>query len=466
MPGVTRLGSAPLLLLVMATASHAAEFGGSISVGVANTDNVRLAREPLAESETIYQLLPSLSFMHESQRFDVALLYGFQGYQYEDLDQTATYHQFDGRLTATLVRDALYFDAGAVRSQSLRDPDEGIPTDGLPLNNNLVDRDEFFVNPRFERTFGQSVSVNASYRVTDTRFGDDLIQEHTTEAGRFEIENYRAEQGFTWAARYSREETDYDTAIPWEYQKASAELGFWVNGNLRVFGSGGEESAWDDFVDRSLADPFWEAGFAYSSGEKISAEFAAGERSFGTSWRGNVDIEFRRGSIAFSYAETPTTSGQDRYRRGSLVDPDQPDDFLNRPGSAERYIAERLNLTLALDFRRTGLTIVAFDENRTGRFSADGTPRPDESQRGITVRASWQMGVRTAISASGSQVNRKATDVRDTDFVRAGLGLQYRLGNKTSLSLNYSYSEEDPAAGFVARDYVANVVSLNGTYTF
>src|SRR5690606_13148401 len=122
----------------------------------------------------------------------------------------------------------------------------------------------------------------------------------------------------------------------------------------------------------------------------LSAEFALGERSFGRSWRGKLDFEFRRGSTSFSYAETPTTQDNSRLRRNSLGGPDLPDDFLDRPGSGERYLSNRLEWLLNLNFNRTDFSFSLFDDERTERALLDGTVLPDESQRGALVSVSYR----------------------------------------------------------------------------
>jgi uncharacterized protein (PEP-CTERM system associated) len=240
-------------------------------------------------------------------------------------------------------------------------------------------------------------------------------------------------------------------------------LGQW---QTRIFASGGKESAWDDPIDRSLQDDFWEAGFAYRNGDKFSAEFAAGERSFGSSWRGQLDYSFRRGELSFSYADTPTTSGLDRYSRGNLLDPQEPNDFLTQPGIAERYISVRGQASLSFEFRRTTLGFIAYDVYRTGRFSADGTPIGDESQQGVSVLFSWQLGARTELAASGS-INSRETELGDKrEFIAGTVNASYQFGSSIGMSLGYNYSEEDPDFGSSGRDYVANVLSLFLTYSF
>ena len=461
-----------LPLLSSVALAQGVDFQATIKAGVSATDNLFLVAAPNEVDETIYQITPSLSLDYENQRVDVVLRYRFDWYKYADLDITNKYHRYDFVLNSELVNETLFLGVGASRSQSVVNPNDVIPPGNLPLSGNLTDRDEYFVNPRFEKTLGRSVSLEVNYRYTVIIFDDSnidnplFVQDNTNESATFRIDNYKRGQGLTWAARYEWRATEYDRSLPWEYNMAVAELGFWANGSTRIFATGGKESAWDDPVDRSLQDGFWEAGFAYQNGDRLSAEFAAGERSFGSSWRGKLDFSFQRGELVFSYAETPTTAGVNRFSGGNLLNPEEPDDLLVQPGSAERYISKRGQASLNFNFRRTNLGFVIYDEQRTGRYSAGGTLLGDQSQRGVSASFSWQAGARTEFTARGSINNRETETAGETEFIKAAVAANYRIGSSVLLTLSYSYSEQDPADSANGRDYVANLVSFFVSYTF
>jgi len=468
----TLVSGISLLLLGSAVSAQGVDFQGAIRVGVSNTDNIFLVAAPDETDETIFQISPSLSLDYENQRMDAVIRYQFDWYKYADLDQTDRFHRYDASLTGELIDETLFLEVGGSRSQSVVDPDGVIPPGNLPISSNLADRDEYFINPRLEKTFGRSVTVTADYRYADVRFDESdledtqFVQDNTNESASFKLENYKRGQGLTWAAVYEWQEIEYEFSLPWEYKRAGAELGFWASSTTRLFASGGKESAWDDPIDRSLQDDFWEAGFAYRNGDRMSAEFAAGERSFGSSWRGNLDFTFQRGELVFSYADTPTTIGLDQFNPGNLLNPEEPDDLLARPGSAERYISKRGQASLSLNFRRTELDFVVFDEERTGRSRADGTPLGDESQNGASVSFSWQAGVRTDFVVSGAINNRETEAAGETEFLNASVAVNYRVGSSVQLTLGYDYSEQDPEDPATGPDYVARVTSFFVSYTF
>jgi len=446
----------------------AAEFGGSVTAGVSYTDNVLLFPSPGEVDDWIYRLSPEITFLHESPTLDANLRYRYEWYQYTELDTTSSYHMGEASVTGKTWQESLALELGALRSQVLRDPGFSIPGGRLPASGNLVDLDEIYANPRLERELGRAVSVIADYRYSENRYDDESIQNDTNQSARFVFDNYRNGQGLTWALRYDWRRTEYEASPPWEYQQAGAELGFWFNTTTRLFASGGRESPWDDPFTPGLKDPFWEAGIAHTLGEDKTAEFAVGERSFGDSWRGRLDWQFRRGNTSVSYAETPTTTGfRSSGGRRNALDPDDLDDFLNVPGSAERYLSKRLQWNLDLDFRRTSLALVLFDEDRSGRIDTDGTPLSDQTQQGAILEFTWQAGARTEFRARGTIISRDDGEDAEADFYGAGLSATYRLGSRTELVLSYEYTEEQPEGeNSSVTDYVANVASLLFTYNF
>ncbi len=456
-----------ILLCLLQSASLAAELGGGISVGASHTDNVFLAVSPNEVDDVVYQASPFLTFLHESPQLNASLDYGFDWYRYSDLSATSKYHRGEASLASRLWEDSLTTEIGFRRSQTLKDPQNVIPIGALPLSGNIIDQDEWWFNPQFSRKIGSAVTIDAGYEFSKIGFGDPVIQDNDNQSGQLAINNYSAGEGLTWALRYDWRRTEYEISAPWEFQRAAAELGVWASSSTRVFGSGGVESAWDNPVDPALDESFWEVGFAYTPSDSLSAEFAIGDRSFGSSWRGSLDYEFRRGSTSLSYDESPTTTGFDRNSAARpILDSGSFGEFLDQPGSSERFLSKQFQWTLDLEFRRSAFNLSVFDESRSGRISADGIAGEDQSQSGATALFSWRAGVRTEFAFMTSVVERETGLGEGSRFTSAGIDITYRVGTRSDISLGYTYSDQQPNINSVAtEDYVANVVSLFFTYT-
>jgi hypothetical protein len=264
----------------------------------------------------------------------------------------------------------------------------------------------------------------------------------------FAVDNYRRQRGFTWAARYSADRAEYeDLDMPWEYAQALLEIGAWVRPWLRVFAGGGKESAWDQPLDSSLQDTFWEVGFARAAVSGLRFEFAAGERTFGDSWRGLINYTSRRITTDLAYGEQPTSQSR-------------TNDFLTDPDSRERYIQKRFGWNFAVVFPRSTVSLAVFDETREERFELDGTPLDDQAQQGATLAGSWRAGTRTTFTLGVRRIIRELASAQERDFSTALLGVRYRFGQRTELSLDYEHSAEEETQVDPGSGYTANLISL------
>jgi len=462
---VTRLAGAVALMLGFAAA--AAEFEPSLDVGVIRTDNLGLTTlDP--ESQTIYQLTPSLRVSQESVRLTASAAYRLDAYKYDQRDDSKVYNNFDGNMSFAMVPDAFFLNAGASRSQALRDPATEIPVTDFAFTTNLVDRDDFYVGPSFEFGAGGNAVVSGDLRRTRVNYDESVESDLTDldyDTATIGIDNYRRGRGFTWAMRYEYDHTDYgEVFFPYEYQRALVELGGWATMTTRIFGAGGKESDWETPLDPSLEASFYEVGLAQQLGERLSTEFAVGERSFGKTMRADVEYEFGRGRTSVSYVEEPRDSSDDRYARDLLVS-DDPNDYLARVGTIERYLEERFQWSFTFELNRLSFNLLAFDETRTDRTGVDGVTLDDESQEGVELSIEWELGARTELFVGRQAVDRSYSATQNIDLDVARLGARHELGSRTSLSLTYEHWKEF-GQGTVLVDYEADVVTLLLTRDF
>lgn len=450
--------------LILMAAPAAAEFELSFRAGILATDNISLAAEPNEQDETVLQLNPTLRYTVDSQRVDAVLVYEAEINDYQDLGTTEVYHRYDGDLDVQIVEDFFFVRAGALRTQAVLDPDAVIPPSTLPVTSNLVDLSELLLAPRIERRFGTSVSLFTELQLEELSYDGEDTQNNSNKDLVFSFGGDQRGNGPTWALRYLGQETSYDEGAAFEYQEAEVELGFWVLSSTRLFASYGQESPYDDFRDSSLQESVWETGLEYAS-DRLDAEFAYGERSFGSSWRGEVDLEFERGEFSLSYLQDPSTTGRN-FLRGTLIDPTNPGEFLTRPGFAERFVLKRLESNLNLSFRRTDITVTVFDEERVDRTTLSGDLLTDETQTGGTIAVNYRVGTRTTLTATGALTN-VVDDTRLDDerrLTQASIEFRYQLGQRSDLSLMVSTASDESSEAF-GEDYTANVIGLFYTFT-
>lgn len=443
------------------------QFEGEIAIAVNRTDNLTLAPEGEESGETVYEIAPSFDFEQESPRFTTSVQYGAEAFRYSGLHESDVFHQLESSFRSELDPDNFFIDMGLSRDQVVSSLTAPISTSNLPITPNRVDRDEAYIGPGLEYAIGDNVSVESAYRKTRVQYDNDatapsqFISEFDFDSIGFTIDNYAKGQGFGWAIRYVGERTEYEQLPPWEYRQASAEVGAWFGPRVRGFVSGGKESAWDQPLDPALRDKFWEAGVEVVSSDSLRIELAAGDRSFGSSKRGRVEWNFRRGTMLLSYTEQPTTAGRDAYDRNQVLIPEEPVDYLTTPGIAERYLSNEFYWSTALELRRTTVNLVAYDDRREDRVLLDGTPAEDERQRGVSVGASWRAGSKTIFGLDGQRVKRKFEGVDEGVFSAVSVSGEYQLGSRTVLRGSLARSKESfKGDNPEARDYSANLISL------
>jgi hypothetical protein len=432
------------------------DFEPAISVGVARTDNLLLTTQN-PESETVYQLIPGFALRQSGTRMNAAVDYRVEGYHYVDRKEDDAFQNYLATVETALDVDNFFLDLGATRDQTIRDPESLIPRTNLPISTNRIDRDDYWFGPRFQYPLGSNVTVSGSGRRTRIEYGVDetgalLVPEFDTDEVDFSVDNYRQQEGLTWAFVYSSDATDYGPDFPdWEYRLAAIQLGAWVGRGVRVFASVGKESSWDNPLDPSLRDDYHEIGVARNAGRNFNIELAAGERSFGSSKRATLQYNFRRGNTQLGYSEQPSTQGR------------SPDDYLTRPGAIERFVLERVDWTLTFGLRRTQISLNVYDENREERTSVDGAPLGDEAQSGGSFLFSLGIGSRSELQLGADRINQEFADRGSQDLRTKWIGINRPLGPQTDLALTLRREHADNSndAG-----YEANLVSLMLTRRF
>jgi hypothetical protein len=451
----------------VAAAASGAEFTPTLEFGVLRTDNLTQAPSD-PEAATMWKLIPSFTLEQDSNRFKADAAYRVEAYHYDELGETETFNQFDGEFQAAIVPDRFFFNLGGMRAQAIVDPESNIPVSNFVLSANRLDVDEYHLGPSFTAPAGGSAIVSGEFQRAWYRHDQEAVggaRDYTYDTATVGVDNYMKRSGATWAARFSGEKADYELQpIPYEHRQASLELGFWLNDAARLFVVGGKETPWDDPLETDLQDSFWEAG-AVRSSDRFSAEFAVGDRSFGSSRRGSLTYQFDRGDTRLSYSETPATNAADRFKVGGLLDPTQPDNYLYRPGELERYISSFLQWQLTFDLQRVKVTTVVFDEKREERTNGAGTPLGDEAQTGASVSVTWKFGAKLDLVFDGRVSERDLAIGGTDDFTRASLAGNYALGSRTRLTVEVQHWEQDSEQN-LGFNYTANALSATVTRTF
>lgn len=440
------------------------DFSGDVEVGVIYTDNLRLAPSGSEVDEMIYRVSPAIRATTEGDRLTANLAYSAEALFYDDTeDVDDIFHVLDASFTTAVVRNALFFYGSAINYQTFASADGGFPTTNVPLTSNRVDSRELEARPYWQQDLGfADVLVELSYVDTDfdevsTDFGDDLTaQDNVLQRSSFSLHNHEQEQGIAWGLGYEYTRVEYEDAIPWDYQKASADLGFWVNGTMRIFGGGGLESSFDNIFDPALEDEFWEVGFQLRPNQRMDLEVAAGERTFGNSARVQLSYRHRRGNTFITYTERPSTRGGLGSGQRPLVGFGALDGLLNRPGDTDRFIQKRGEWQTSIELAKTSLTVRAFVEQREQRTSADGIPLEEEDLTGASIDWSWRLSNKSQVGLTLDYSTRE-TNSLDLELGTALASYVYQFTQRLGIVLAVQHSQEDNdlsrEGGYVENQY-------------
>ena len=305
--------------------------------------------------------------------------------------------------------------------------------------------------------------IDTTFDELDSTIATDL-QDNVSIRSYVNLNNHARQQGVAWGLDYQYRRTEYDEAIPWDYQRASANLGYWVNGSTRLFVSGGAETAFDNFFEPDMDDGFWEAGFQYRPSRRLDLEVAVGERGYGESYRARFSYQLRRGQMELRYSETPTTLGEVVSDARPITDPDELDDILNRPGGADRFIAKRASWVTSMGLAKTDLSLRLYYEDRDQRTTAGGEELPDENIGGLAFRLSWEMGGKSTLGLVADYSDRDSGGFA-SELDRLSADYTYQLSRRFSLILRLQRVKEDFELDNVP-DYVENQAQLTLRTTF
>jgi len=351
----------------------------------------------------------------------------------------------------------------AANFQTIVTPDGRIPLDNLTISPNRTDAAVYEIRPFYKQPVGTAeFYVEAGY--LNVAYDEERIQSSEEKYAYTSLGNVTRQEGVAWQVDYRYRLTEYDQPPEWEFQRAAMSLGYWFKGRLRIFGVGGVETSFDNFLEPNLDADFWEAGFQYSPGSRLNLELAVGERSYGDSFRGDLYYKMKRGEISASYSETPTSRAEILYNRRPLEDNQAPDFVLDSLDLSDRFVLKRGDVTLNMELSRSILTFNAFTENRENVSTAEGEELEDEHLVGGSAGWKFRIGSRTTLSATGYFVSREAQRtlattepvLYDDELTRGILGVAYDLLSWLNVRVEHVRSKQDgatPGEGYDETQY-------------
>ena len=272
---------------------------------------------------------------------------------------------------------------------------------------------------------------------------------------------------FGWNIAYSEQRLDYGSGWP-AARFAIAKGGvYWqLNVNTRLLADAGKENKYlPDGTIETLAAPFWDAGFQWSS-TRDSVKVLVGHRFFGRSGEFSWSHTAALLTTTVSYTEQPTDLNQQLLGQnpGSVVLP--PINAGQQiPSLAERrvYLMKRAMASASYEMPHGRLSLTLFDESR--RYITLDNAR--EKVANADLAWLFEIGPYTTLTPTwGWQRYRfRGGQVNYTQFGQ--LALVHQINPNNFGSLRYRNDSRDVYYGTPgAHGYRVNVLFLEWTHLF
>jgi hypothetical protein len=456
------------LLSCVAGSVSAAEWSTSAGVApaIVYTDNVCLSSDN-EKGEWIGRVTPDVSIVGNGNKANVSLNAAVEvnslsdsdledrecegGLGYGDREQFAP--AGNAAADAVLIEDWLYIDANASAFQNSITPYASGGGDSLDRTGNTNTTYRYSVSPYIQRRFKDLADLTLRYTYDDQYNSSDLVGDSTEDSAQLNLASGTSFSPVSMGIRgdYSKVEysgsrgRDFDSDN--ELKSAQFNLGYQLDRTWQVNGYYGRE--WNDFVSTrdDIDGDFWDAGLRWTPNSRTTVDAGTGDRFFGSTPRFSVNYRHKRSVLTASYRKDITYDRNIRTLAEAPVG-GNPTTLSNSPILDERFI-----LGYAYEGRRSGFGISAGHSDQTRL----GSPRPISEELNFSESKFTDVSMRVnrsisrKLSLSGGigwerREPKKSTDTfgEDYDTWRANFGVQRQLGENTSLSFDYQYTDRQP----------------------
>lgn len=340
-----------------------------------------------------------------------------------------------------------------------------------------------------QRRLFDSADMRVRYYYNEQINGVRQFGDSTENRGEFDLGTQRGNNRLTLglSGRYS--EIDYEgnvNAPAFDNTLSSAH----VTASLRLSSSwqlialAGEE--WNAFTSilPDIDGSYWDASLRWSPNDRVELQIGTGERFFGTTPHASVRYRHKRSELYANYNRTVTTPRDLRATSGRFdnpfddeFDPDfdtgegvipglppivtgEPTFIGNTP-----VINERLNLRYRFSARRTTISVSA-SESRQKRL--EDSDEATFSNLGLSMSRSLSSTLSTNMHLGWNQREGRGGNVgifsQPSETWYGRFGFNRRLGNDTTISMNYQHTRRESDAEF--NQYSENRLTLTVRHQF
>lgn len=374
---------------------------------------------------------PGFYAAYSSARATGVLDYALIARAWEDSDYNDVSQRLAGNGRWAVAPGWFYLLGDASYRDAVIDPAQSRHFGGLGIfgSSNLAEVATLSVSPTLQHAFGafEGLARYTYGRLWHFDVPDDFDslqqQDSVDEAARLSFGTREAARPYGFTLAYDWQQTEYETSLPYQYERLGLDTHWLVGGGVSLLAGGGVESDLEeDSSSGGLDTDFWNVGLRWRPDERTSAEARYGQRFFGDSYSVLISRQQRIFEFQASYAEDPEV----RTRRQSLagfepgeLPPGTPeDDYIGNAG--QPYVGKNARVSVGAQGSRTALRLSV---NRFERDYLSGDLADD-------VRANILLTARRDLAS-----NLKGEfDIRYSEFERT----QSATGPDPDLTTDYS----------------------------
>jgi hypothetical protein len=400
-------------------------FEPRIEGAIQYADNINLA-EISSQQDNAFgiELAPGFYASYNTDHFQGAVDYSLVARAWDDSNYDDLGNILSGNGRWTAVPGLIYVDADASYGDVLIDAAKGLNYGGLGVfgQNNLVEQATATISPTLLKRFrvfeleagysyGRVWYLNAGKSQAPTGVGVFTNDDSVDQAAHVRFGTVREDRKLNGAVFYEWNHSEYDHAVPYEFERAGFEGSFLMTRTLSLVGDVGQESSLDESTTTGgLDSEFWSAGLRWSPDPRTAVEGRYGERFFGSSYSGSITHTARFIEITASYAESPNVQTRQlslgEFDPGTLP-PGVPPGIDGGRLNAQPYVGKDGHISITAKGSRTQVSLNAYDTQRDFLRNGFG----DEHGTGASLTATRQLASNFSIDASlaYADIQRDAT---------------------------------------------------------
>jgi hypothetical protein len=356
------------------------------------------------------ELAPGFYASYSTRSVTAAIDYSLISRSWEESDYDDVSHDLAANGQWFAVPEWFSILGRASYSDSIIDPRDGLNYGGLGIfgPGNLTEIATAGITPLLQHRFNVwEFSAEYNYgRVwyLDEGKGQPLVgfvdnQDSEDESARLSVGT--ADEASKLSARvfYDWERSEFDQALPYEYERAGLEAGYRIGRTWTVLGDVGRESDLDaSTTEGGLDEDFWSAGFRWDPTDRTSVEARAGERFFGNSYLFLFGHRARLLEFDASYTEQPTVETRllslGEFQPGELP-PGLPEAGLGRVNSTP-FISKESRAAITAKGSRTSVSLTGYLYDRDYVRNLLG----DETRTGVGLDVTRQLASNLSVDLS------------------------------------------------------------------